>query len=129
MLLLLNPSIAPGRRDLPLELYETELHMADGRAHFSFVKANFAVEVSEGPGRADVQSTPGYTCEWHMYAHTCMCIHPHKHTCVHAPIHAPSCAHAQVHTCTHALHTRRPAHPRKHACTHTYVLAHTSTRC
>lgn len=47
VLLLLNPAITPGRRDLPLELYETELHMADGRAHFSFVRANYAVETSD----------------------------------------------------------------------------------
>jgi hypothetical protein len=45
VLLMLNPTITPGRRDLPLQLYETELHVADGRATFSFVRANFTVEV------------------------------------------------------------------------------------
>ena len=46
MLLLLNPAIMPGRLDLPLELYETELHVTEGRgAEFTFVRANFAVEV------------------------------------------------------------------------------------
>jgi hypothetical protein len=46
VLLLLNPAITPGRRDLPLELFETELHMGGGQgAQFTFVRANFAVEV------------------------------------------------------------------------------------
>ncbi|GBF99695.1 COP9 signalosome subunit 6 [Raphidocelis subcapitata] len=48
VLLLLNPAVTPGRRDLPLELYETELHVTGDRgAHFSFVRANFAVETSD----------------------------------------------------------------------------------
>ncbi|KIZ02037.1 COP9 signalosome complex subunit 6 [Monoraphidium neglectum] len=47
VLLLLNPAVTPGRRDLPLELYETELHVTEGRAAFSFVRANFLVETSD----------------------------------------------------------------------------------
>jgi len=53
VLLLLNPTITPGRRDLPLELYETELHVTGGRgAQFAFVRANYSVEVSGGGGVA-----------------------------------------------------------------------------
>ena len=75
MLLLLDPAVAPGRRDLPLALYEAELHVGGGAggvdggggggngggggggaaaaggggggAHFEFVRAGFAVETSE----------------------------------------------------------------------------------
>ncbi|KAI8474994.1 MAG: COP9 signalosome subunit 6 [Monoraphidium minutum] len=47
VLLLLNPTITPGRRDLPLELYETELHVTEGRAAFSFVRSHFSVETSD----------------------------------------------------------------------------------
>lgn len=63
MLLLLNPAVAPGRRDLPLELYETELHVTGDRgAQFSFVRANFAVEVrcwTPGSGLAQTYWAPG----------------------------------------------------------------------
>ncbi len=49
MLLLLNPTITPGRRDLPLELYETELHVSGERgAQTAFVRSNYAVEVRRG---------------------------------------------------------------------------------
>lgn len=69
MLLLLNPAVTPGRRDLPLELYETELHVTEGRAAFSFVRANFLVEVTTllgrawGDGRAAMGGLQGAGCE------------------------------------------------------------------
>lgn len=45
--LLLNPSIDNSRKDLPVDVYETELHVLDGAAQTIFVRANYSMETSD----------------------------------------------------------------------------------
>jgi COP9 signalosome complex subunit 6 len=47
VLLLLDPTLQSGQRDLPVRLFESELHVKEGVASFSFVQANFHIETSE----------------------------------------------------------------------------------
>ncbi|PSC73827.1 COP9 signalosome complex subunit 6a [Micractinium conductrix] len=43
----LDPSCEPSRKDLPVYLYESELHVLDGVPSFIFVQAKYTVETSE----------------------------------------------------------------------------------
>eukprot|EP00879_Flechtneria_rotunda_P001616 GHRR01001776.1.p1 GENE.GHRR01001776.1~~GHRR01001776.1.p1 ORF type:complete len:320 (+),score=108.09 GHRR01001776.1:194-1153(+) len=45
--LLLNPFIDHARKDLPVDVYETELHAVDGVPQTVFVKANYSMETSD----------------------------------------------------------------------------------
>ncbi|EFJ31504.1 hypothetical protein SELMODRAFT_74712 [Selaginella moellendorffii] len=45
--LLLNPAINPARKELPLSIYESELHVIDGVPSLIFVKASYTIETVE----------------------------------------------------------------------------------
>lgn len=45
--LLLNPAIDASRKDLPVDVYETELHVLEGVAQTIFVRANYSMETSD----------------------------------------------------------------------------------
>ncbi|CAD7698652.1 unnamed protein product [Ostreobium quekettii] len=45
--LMLNPAVDPTRKDIPVTLYETELHVIDGNPSFIFVRASYTIETSE----------------------------------------------------------------------------------
>ncbi|WIA21756.1 hypothetical protein OEZ85_000918 [Tetradesmus obliquus] len=47
LLLLLDPVIDHSRKDLPIDVYETELHVVDGVPQTIFVKANYSMETSD----------------------------------------------------------------------------------
>lgn len=47
LLLLLDPVIDHSRKDLPLDVFETELHVVDGVPQTIFVKANYSMETSD----------------------------------------------------------------------------------
>eukprot|EP00882_Tetradesmus_deserticola_P007977 GHRQ01008401.1.p1 GENE.GHRQ01008401.1~~GHRQ01008401.1.p1 ORF type:complete len:320 (+),score=177.84 GHRQ01008401.1:360-1319(+) len=47
LLLLLDPAINHSRKDLPLVVYETELHVVAGAPQTIFVKANYSMETSD----------------------------------------------------------------------------------
>eukprot|EP00270_Netrium_digitus_P014105 TRINITY_DN4755_c0_g1_i2.p1 TRINITY_DN4755_c0_g1~~TRINITY_DN4755_c0_g1_i2.p1 ORF type:complete len:281 (+),score=21.97 TRINITY_DN4755_c0_g1_i2:177-1019(+) len=43
----LNPLINPARKDLPISIYESELHVIDGVPSLIFVKSNYTIETVE----------------------------------------------------------------------------------
>lgn len=45
--LLLNPKLDNTRKDIPVSLYETELHVVDGAPSFFFVRASYCIETSD----------------------------------------------------------------------------------
>uniref|UniRef100_A0A7S1X038 COP9 signalosome complex subunit 6 n=1 Tax=Tetraselmis chuii TaxID=63592 RepID=A0A7S1X038_9CHLO len=45
--LMLNPKINPEAKDLPISLYESELHFLDGASSLIFVSAKYSIETSE----------------------------------------------------------------------------------
>ncbi|KAF8059749.1 CSN6 [Scenedesmus sp. PABB004] len=47
LFLLLNPVIDPARKDLPVAVYETELHTVDGVPQTTFVRAHYSMETSD----------------------------------------------------------------------------------
>eukprot|EP00877_Chromochloris_zofingiensis_P010803 jgi/Chrzof1/5977/Cz16g22120.t1 len=47
VLLMLNPSVDHTRKDLPVDVYETEFHVVNGVPQFIFVHANYSVETSD----------------------------------------------------------------------------------
>ncbi|KAJ0986980.1 hypothetical protein J5N97_005336 [Dioscorea zingiberensis] len=44
---LLNPSTNPARKDLPVTIYESELHVIDGNPQLIFVRSNYTIETVE----------------------------------------------------------------------------------
>lgn len=44
---ILNPTINPAQKDLPVTIYESELHVIDGNPQLIFVKSNYTIETVE----------------------------------------------------------------------------------
>ena len=47
--LMMHPTIDPMQKDLPVFLYETEVHLIDDIPSFIFVRAAYSIAVSECP--------------------------------------------------------------------------------
>lgn len=45
MLLMMDPTILAGRKDLPITLFESVVHVVDGAPSTIFVNSNYSVEV------------------------------------------------------------------------------------